>query len=378
MTAANSVDVLIVGAGIAGASLAAELAPGLRVALLEREPQAGYHSTGRSAASFSETYGAPAIRALSRASRAFFTTPPDSFSATPLLLPRGALLIGRAEQLERLQSEATELRGNRAIIEQLDADSACAHVPILRRDYVAGAIHEPGSCDIEVHALHTGYLRLAAVRGAQIALATGVTQIGRNGAGWLVQAGENCWQAGVLVNAAGAWADELATLAGVQALGIQPLRRSALLLDAPPGMAVNHWPMVVDIDEQFYFKPDAGRLLASPADETPSPPCDAQPDELDLAICVERLQQATTLEVRRIPRRWAGLRSFSADRLPVVGYDACAKGFFWLAGHGGYGIQTAPALACMAANVLRGETLPGWLRDQGVVAAELCATRFAR
>lgn len=370
-------DAIVVGAGIAGASVAYELAASHRVLLLERESQPGYHTTGRSAALFTETYGNAAMRALTRASKAFLSAPPPGFAAAPLLAPRGTLLVARAEQmpsLQRTRDECSALVGNLA---WWSAGQVRARVPCFAPGQVAGGLLEPDAMDIDVHALHQGFLRGLRARGGELLCSAEVRALARYGGNWRVQTAVGEFAAPLLVNAAGAWADEIGRLAGASPIGLVPMRRTAITFDPPAGASVDGWPAVIDIDEQWYFKPDAGRILASPADETPSPPCDAQPDEYDVALLVDRLTRATSLQVPRIRARWAGLRSFVADKTIVIGFDAQAKGFFWLAGQGGYGIQTAPAAARAAAALLDRRPLPDDIAELGVDAAALSPLRLA-
>lgn len=370
-------DVVVIGGGIAGASAAACLAEHLRVVLLEREAQPGYHATGRSAALFSEIYGGPAVRALSRASRAFFRAPPAGFADAPLARDRGSLFVARADQLGALdafQSAPDVARMTRRV----SAEEARRCMPILREGYVAAAAYEPEAADLDVHALHHGYLRLFRARGGEVRTLADVTSARAEGGLHRVRtASGDAFEAPIVVDAAGAWADDVAERAGAQRLGLEPRRRTALTIDVPAGVDLGAAPMTIDIDEAFYFKPDAGRLLLSPADETPSLPCDAAPGALDVAIAVDRVEKATTLEVRRVVSKWAGLRTFAHDRAPVVGFDAEVPGLFWLAGQGGYGIQTAPALARLVAALVRGETVPSDIVDAGLVLAELSPARRA-
>ena len=370
-------DVIVIGAGIAGASVAYELAASRRVLLLERESQPGYHTTGRSAALFTETYGNAVMRALTRASKSFLLAPPAGFAATRLLAPRGTLLVARAEQLPALQRSRDECA---ALVDDLawwSAEEVLARVPCFAPGQVAAGLLEPGAMDIDVHALHQGFLRGLRARDGRLACRAEVRALARFRQHWRVQTSAGEFAAPLLVNAAGAWADEIGRLAGARPIGLMPARRTAITFDPPAGTPVDHWPAVIDIDEEWYFKPDAGRLLASPADETPSPPCDAQPDEYDVAVLVDRLARATTLKVPRIRARWAGLRSFVADRTIVAGFDEQAEGLFWLAGQGGYGIQTAPAVARAAASLLAGEPMPSDLAGLGVDAAALSPSRPA-
>lgn len=367
----QSFDILIIGAGIAGASAAADLARTHRVAILEREEYPGYHSTGRSAALFSEIYGNGVVRALSRASRDFFYNPPDGFAQHPLVKPRGSLYIARQEQIPHLEDFArnTDLAGS---IRRLSREEALRACPVLRPDYVAAAVFEDDAADVDVNELHQGYLRLFKASGGALFANADVQTLVHRGSQWIAQTRAGEFSAPVVVNAAGAWADAVAQKAGAMPLKIQPRRRTALLAELPAGISAETWPMVIDIDESFYLKPDAGLLLISPADETPVPPCDVQPEEFDVAVAVDRVEQATTLAVTRIRRRWAGLRSFAPDRSPVIGFDGALPGFFWLAGQGGYGIQTAPAASHLAASLLRGETA----FDPALIA-QLSPTRFA-
>lgn len=343
-------DFVVIGGGMAGASAAYELADGASVLLLEREEHCGYHTTGRSAALFSETYGNATIRSLTRASRGLYEAPPAGFAEHPLLTPRPVLFIARADQ-EASIADMTEIfaRTGGKPSRVLSSDAVRERVPIMRADYVAQALLDETSMDIDVHALHQGYLRGARARGARIAVSAEVLDIDRGSSGWRIATAREQFEARTIVNASGAWADTIAAMAGVAAAGLTPLRRTAMMLDLPDGVDASLWPHVIDIDEEFYFKPDGGRLLASPADETPSEPCDAQADEFDIAVAIDRIQQAANLPVRSIARRWAGLRTFAADRSPVVGFDPHCPDFFWLAGQGGYGIQTAPALAKVVA-----------------------------
>jgi D-arginine dehydrogenase len=258
----------------------------------------------------------------------------------------------------------------------LDLGEAHALCPILRRDYVAAALLEPDCADIDVHGLHQGYLRAFKKRDGRLITHAPVHALGRTSAGWSIQAGAEKYRAALVVNAAGAWSDETAALAGIARIGLTPRRRTAMLVEPPPGMDVSGWPFVNDIDEQFYFKPDAGSLFLSPADETPCEPTDAQPEEWDIAAAVDRIERATTLEVRRLKARWAGLRTFAPDRTPVVGYSAAAPGFFWLAGQGGYGIQTAPALSRAAAALVLGSPLPDDLSAAGLEASAMSPQRL--
>jgi D-arginine dehydrogenase len=370
-------DFIVIGAGIAGASLAYELARTSRTCVVEGEARPGYHSTGRSAALFAPSYGGREIRALTRASRRFFDDPPEGFSEQPLLSPRGCLYIARAEQRERLAVMVREIRASGGSVANIDAEAAHMCVPLLRPGYVAAAALDSDAMDIDVDSLHQGFLRGGRAAGVKLVTGCPVTRVERRDGLWNIELPEGTARAPVLINAAGAWADEVAALCGGRPIGLQALRRTALLVDAPAGVDTRHWPAVIDVDESFYFKPEAGKLLLSPADETPTPPCDTQPEELDVAIAVDRVQASLDIEVRRVSHRWAGLRTFAPDRVPVVGYDANVPGLFWCAGQGGYGIQSAPAFARTAAALARRDSLPQDVVHEGLLADSLSPRRFA-
>jgi D-arginine dehydrogenase len=368
------VDFLIIGAGIAGASAGYELSARGKVILLERESQAGYHTTGRSAAMFLETYGNPTIRAITSGSRQFFLDPPDGFAEHPLLTPRGALSVGRPDQLDELDRSARELG---ASARRLDAAETLGLVPVLRPEVVAGGILEPDAMDIDAHGLHQGFLRGMGARGGKLVVNGEVRSLARADDAWLAETPAGSFAAPVVVNAAGAWCDQIAELAGARLVGLVPKRRTVITFDPPAGQVIDDWPLVVGIAEDFYFKPDAGRFLGSPGDETPMAPCDVQPDELDVAIVVDRIQTMTALEIKRIHNKWAGLRSFVPDKSPVVGFDPACEGFFWLAGQGGYGMQTSPAMGRLAAALATGGPLPTDLVDLGLSTTALTPARFA-
>lgn len=372
-------DVAVVGAGIAGAAAAYDISRTHRVILIEREDQPGYHSTGRSAALYTETYGPPAIRALARASRPFLESPPRGFADVPLLSPRGVMFIARDDQrpatTEFLALAHASAEGRAAIVE-IDAVQAAAMVPILAPGYVRQAYLERGARDLDVHAIHQGFLRGLRAQGGRLATDAEVLDLRRRRGIWHVATRAGEFRVAAVVNAAGAWADAIAGLAGAAPSGLVPKRRTALIAALPPDIHCAGWPMVCCVAETFYFKPDAGRLLVSPADETPSPPCDAQPEDIDIAIAIDRLERATTLSVGSVVRKWAGLRSFVADHVPVVGRDPDLPGFFWLAGQGGYGIKTSPALGRVIGACVRGEALADDLAACGVSAVALAPGRL--
>ena len=373
---ATHFDVIVLGAGMAGASVAAELAPQRRVLLLELEDQPGRHTTGRSAAMFFESYGNATVRGLTRASRAFLEQPPDGFADVPLMSPRAALFVAGPDAVPRLQDMLGSFQEGTGL-KPLPREEALRLVPILRPEAVASAALDDSGRDMEVAAILQGYLRLLRRAGAQVVLGAGEVALHRQAGQWTVDSRAGRFQAPVIVNATGAWADVVARQAGARPVGLQPMRRTAMTIPAPEGHDTRHWPMVIDVDETVYFKPDAGQFLLSPANEDPMDPCDVAPEELDIALAVDRFEALTTHPVRRIAHRWAGLRSFVADRAPVAGWDTQAEGFFWLAGQGGYGIQMAPALARAAAALVLGQALPEDIAAQGVTPQALSPQRLA-
>lgn len=373
---ARQADFLIIGGGIAAASAGHWLAPHGRVILLERESQPGYHSTGRSAALFMESYGTPQVRALTMASRAFLENPPEGFSEHPLLTPRGALMVASPGQEALLEEHWDVLRGITAHARRLDAEQTCALIPVIRPEKVLGSVLEPDATDMDVHALHQGYLRGLRRAGGTVICDAGVTALHREGDMWQVRAAEQVYEAPVVLNAAGAWADEIARLAGVRPLGLQPCRRSAFIFAPPEGMATAHWPMAFGAGEDWYFKPDAGLLLGSPANADPVEPQDIQPEEFDIALAIHRIEEMTTLSIRRPTRTWAGLRSFVEDGDLVGGFDPHVPGFFWVAAQGGYGIQTSAAMGEACAALARGLPLTERIAAFGLTEAMLSPARL--
>jgi D-arginine dehydrogenase len=366
-------DFVVVGAGMAGASIAAHLAETSSVCLIEMEDQPGYHSTGRSAAMFSENYGNAIIRALTRASAAFFYAPPQGFTETELLRPRRVLATAsRPEDLDALRA-VTPAQD----CEVKTVDEAMALCPIVNPEGLVGALLSLRPADIEVHALHQGYLRQFKAAGGVLRLSDNLVSLERRGGRWTAQTSQGAIGAATVVNAAGAWAGEVGRCAGAQDIGLRPLKRTACLIAAPDGADIEAWPMLKDAGEQYYLKPDAGMLLLSPCDETLTAPSDVQADEMTVAIAVDRIERATTLRVKRVTHRWAGLRSFVEDRSPVVGFDAVIPGFFWHAALGGYGIQTAPALSRLAAALARGWSVDDETLSFGVELGALAPSRLA-
>ena len=360
---------------MAGASAAYFLAPHAKVMVLERESQPGYHATGRSAALYSETYGNATVRAITTASRPFYFDPPEGFSPYPLVTPRGALIVGAAADHDALRQTLDSMRALVPNIEWWEQEQILQRVPVLKPDAAAYGVFEPDAMDMDVHGIHQGFLRGARAGGAQLVCDAGVGRISHNGSAWCVETSAGSFSAAVLVNAAGAWCDELAQLAGVRPVGLVPMRRTAFTCEVPMSVLIQDWPLVIDAAETFYFKPEAGLLLVSPANADPVPAQDVQPEELDVAIAVDRMETATSLQIRQVRRKWAGLRSFVADKTPVVGFAPDAPGFFWLAGQGGYGIQTAPAMGELAAALVRGLTMPPAMAALGVRQEALAAGR---
>lgn len=340
-------DIAIVGAGIAGASLAARLVGHASVLILEAEDQPGYHSTGRSAAFWSETYGGPAIQPLSTASGPWLWNPPAEYGDAPFLGPRGELFIATKEDVGALDAFAEEFAASGVALERVDPRP---RIPGLRDEWT-DAVWEPSCADIHVGELHAACLKVARRGGAELRTAAPVESAVRDADGWLIQTKVGPFRADVLVNAAGAWADVLAQMAGAAPIGIAPLRRTMVQLAIDPPLAPGI-PLIRDARDRFYLKPEAGgRGWLSPHDEIPTAPCDARPEEIDVAVAVDRLQQAVDWQLK-VERTWAGLRSFAPDRLPVYGFAPETLGFFWFAGQGGFGIQTAPAAAALAAQLL--------------------------
>ena len=371
-------DFAVIGAGIAGVSVAYHLAPHASVVILEGEHVPAYHTTGRSAALHSETYGSAEIRAITVASGRFYRNPPAGFSEHPLLTPRGALIAGRAEQEADLRKNAADFARLVPSVRWLDPDEALRRQPLMRREAAAGgAIFEPEADDMDVASIHGGFLKGARANGAVLRLDSEVIGLDREDGLWTVSLrhGEPV-RAANIINAAGAWADVVGAQAGAAPVGLVPKRRTAFTFEAPADLDLHAMPMVIDFDENWYFKPEVGQFLGSLADETPSPPCDAQPEDIDVATAVDRIETATTLQIRRIRNKWAGLRSFVADKNLVVGYDGAVEGFFWLAGQGGYGIQTGAAAGRLAASLAQGRGLPDDIVDLGVAERALSPLRF--
>ncbi len=367
---AQRAEVIVIGAGMAGATAAANIATTHRTLLLEAEESAGYHATGRSAAIWIRNYGALDIRILTAASKEFFENPPDGFTDTPLAAPRPVLQLAPADQVAALD----ELVAGGAQIERISVARARELVPALRADYAAAAALETDCFDIEVAALHAGYLKRLRALGGGIALRHRAGRIWHDAGLWHAETqGGEVFAAPVLVNAAGAWGDVVAGLAGEPKVGLQPKRRTACIIDPAP-FDVRAWPLVGDVGHSWYARPEArSKIMLSPADEIDSEPMDAWPDDYDVAIAVDRMQQALDIEVQRVEHSWAGLRTFAPDRSLVIG-PGRLPGFFWMCGQGGYGIQTAPAAGMLIASQIRGEAPPPGTAD---AVALVSPERFA-
>ena len=369
-------DVVIIGAGMAGASLAWRLAPSCRVAVVEAEDQPGYHSTGRSAAHYTDVIGGGVIQALSAATRPFLEDPPPGFTDVPLISRRPVLLLFGSET----RDAAFTLHGLSHVIGhklfELDRDGCLERCPVLKAEKIESGLWEPAAGDIDVHAIHGAYLRAARASGATMLLDAPVTEMEHRSGVWHVTVPGKILEAPVVANCAGAWGDVIGRMAGAAPVGLVPMRRTAFTFRGPSGMDHGAWPLVADDGESFYFKPEAGLILGSLADEQPSEPCDAAPEELDLALAAHRIMEWTTLDIRRMESRWAGLRSFVPDRLPVTGFDPSCEGFFWNVGQGGAGIQTSTGLSAYAACVILGNNLPQDLVDAGLDPGTLSPSRL--
>ena len=365
----QSFDIAVIGAGMAGASAAAFLSADRRVALIEAEDSAGYHTTGRSAAIWIQNYGPPDVRELTRLSRRFYDAPPAGFSDIALIRRRPVVMLASLAQIPDLDAALAGGHGLR----RMSVAEAEAMVPALRPGYLAGAAIEQDAFDMDVAAIHQGFLRMLRASGGLLALRGRAGRIEWRGGLWHIETTAGmAFQAPVLVNAAGAWGDEVAGLAGVGKIGLRPCRRTAAIVDPSP-FDVANWPMIIDVNEEWYARPEARtRLMVSPADETLTYPHDVQPEEIDVATGIDRMQRALDIPVRRVEHSWAGLRTFTQDGSLAFGWDPGAEGFFWCVGQGGYGIQTAPAAGRLIADLVRGRD-PG---EAASVAAAVAPGRF--
>jgi D-arginine dehydrogenase len=369
-------DVAIIGGGIAGFSLAHYLAPHRKVLILEQEDAFGYHSTARSAAEFAFRFHTPLVGKLAALSFPFLSNPPQGFSAVPLLLERGMILIASGEKRARLDEVFATESANTDRLRLLGRDEVLAAVPILNPEFFASAFFDPDCWDIEADALFQGFRKFANASGAVAVSKAGVVSAERKAGLWQIDTAAGRFEAGIVVNASGAWADQTAELFGAAPLGHAPLNRTMITVDLPDGIDWRSMPEVQEVDEDFYMKPDAGRLLLSPADENESQPCDAQPEELGVAWAMHWLSEATTIRPSRPASAWAGLRTFAPDRAPVVGFDPVVEDYFWLTGQGGFGIQTSPALGELAASLIMGDGMPERFKAEGFAIGEISPDRF--
>lgn len=370
-------DFIVIGAGIAGASAAYELAARSTVLTIEAEKQAGYHSTGRSAALFTRNYGSALVRQINALSEPFFYNPPQDFTEVPFLRPRGALAVagpGNEAMLDAVLAASTD---NEPVVE-ITAQEALSMVPFLRSDRVARAVFEAGVTDIEVANLLQSYLRGCKRRGGRIVTGEPVLALKNTADVWTVTTRAGTYQAKTLINAAGAWADEIGALAGAKKIGLVAKRRTAIIVEPPAGCDVETLPCVDFASSDAYIKPDGGKLMASPGDATPIAPQDVQPDEMDVAVLADWVQRETLITIRRIGHSWAGLRSFVSDDSPVIGYDPIVPEFVWHAAHGGYGIMMAPTLARAVASLCQNGGLPFDLASSGLRSSDFGPERLKR
>ena len=369
-------DYIVVGGGIGGASIAYRLASEGSVALLERESQPGYHTTGRSVAVHTDSYGPEQIRLLAKASYDFIVNPAEEFSEVPLVHPLGIVFVATEEQkadllafLEMVQQLSPEIR-------EISIDEVVSMVPVMNREILSAAFYDEKTVGMDVHAIHQGYLRGAKRSGAEVICNAQVQGMERRNGVWQVDTTAGEFTAPIVVNSAGAWADVLAEMAGARKVNIVPKRRTCIAFQGPEGVDVNSWPGIMDAHENYYFKPDAGAIIGSLGDETPDSPCDVQPDDYDVALTVDRIEKATTMEINKLTHKWAGLRCFVEDRLPVIGFAPDAEGFFWNAGQGGYGIATSPAWSSCAASLVTGKDLPDELAEFGINPKDFAPQRL--
>jgi len=370
-------DFLVIGAGISGAAAAYELAPHGTVIVLEAESAPGYHSTGRSAALYTKHFGSPTVRAFNQASLPFLSAPPPGFADHPLLSARGALTIGKADQQREIEEQVALGAADGSIVELSQAE-ALQRAPHLKPEAVAFAAYEEGVMDMDVAAIHQGFLKGLKARGGTVACDAGVTALDRPNGVWHAKTRAGEFAAPFVVNAAGAWADKVAALADAQAVGLVPKRRTAIIVELPNGTDTRSWAAVDEAGYGCYCKPETGRVMASPADATPVEPGDVQPEDLDVAIVADWLERSTHIPVRRIQRKWAGLRCFVADDGPVCGFDDEADGFFWLCGQGGYGIMMSSSLGRTTASLITRGDLPADIAAAGVTPSDIGPQRTRR
>ena len=375
----NGADFLIVGGGVAGLSAGAALARHGKVVVLEAEEALGYHSSGRSATFSHYGIGSVPVRALTAWSRSFFEQPPEGFADVPLARRASALFFATEEMLGTLDTLEAEMARFTDSLDRIGEAEMKAHFPPLLTGEgaaVSACLYRDG-LRLDSDALLQGYKRAIRTAGGEVLTGRRISAVRREYGAWSIDAAGESWSAPILVNAAGAWADGIAAMAAVEPLGLRSLRRTIIVVDAPDGADVRDWPFVKSVVDDFYILPESGRLMASPVDEVECEACDARPEDYDLALAAWKVEQYTTLPVARIAHRWAGLRSFTADRVPVAGFAADAPGFFWLAGQGGYGLQTAPAMAAIAETLVLGGEWPAGLAELGAGRSEIAVERLA-
>ena len=370
----SSADILIVGGGIAGLSAASALASHAKVILLEAEDAVGYHSSGRSATMLHYALGDPQVRALTLASRPLFDDPPADFTDVLLGHRAQVLLHAREDELGALDALDAAIAPF-ARLERVGEEGLLELCPALRTGgggAVAGVV-DRDAVRLDAHALLQAHVRTLRRSGGQIVTTARVASLQRQGDEWhaSTEAGRT-YSAPILINAAGAWADAVASMAGADPIGLKPLRRTIITFDGPPGVDVSAWPFAKTVGDELYFAPESGRLFASPMNEDLTDPCDAQPDEYDVALAAHRVEERTTMTVGRIHSRWAGLRTFAPDRHLVAGFDPRAEGFFWLAGQGGFGLQTSPVMAQIVESLIAKTPWP----IDSVSAEDLSPVRF--
>lgn len=373
-------DFIIIGAGIAGASVAYELSKFGKVIVLERESQPGYHTTGRSAAVLETTYGQgdPAIYALTKTSSIFLENPPSGFTDAELLNWRGELYIAPKDDRDKVIERYEKLIKMTDDVKLVNREEIRKLVPIINDNYSdLGLYLENELADIDVHALHEGYIKGAKSRGTEFINKAEVLKISKTNEMWSIETNVGSFSAPIIVNAAGSWVDEIAKMANVKEIGIRPQRRTMVVVDAPDGINdIDNWPMVVELVDTFYFKTDAGKIIISPCDKTLSEPCDAQPEEIDVAYAAHYFQECTDIEIRKVEQKWAGLRNGTKDKYPALGFAPDADGFFWFAGQEGIGIMTSPAMSRIAASIIMGEEIPKDIRDVGIDLSLIDVKRF--
>lgn len=371
----QTADFIVIGAGIAGASAAYELSNGGKVILLEMEASPGYHSTGRSAAVMTENYGPALWSRLVTASRDFLEHPPEGFTDVPLATPRGALFLARDGEQAKLAAKTQELTRRGVAIQLTSSEDALRFCPVVKAGEFVSALYEPDCMDIDTNALLAGYLKMLRARGGQLVTNGKVEALKCSNGRWTVSTPAGTFEAPVVVNAAGGWVQQIAALAGLSYRNVVPFRRTAVVFDPPAGSDVRTWPMTFDVAETFYFKPEAGRIMVSPVDMAESEPCDAQADELEVAIAIDRIHRFTTMEVHSVKHKWGGLRTFAADHEPIIGSDPEAPSFIWLAGQGGNGVMAGAAAARLAASFALNTAIPADIAALGITAENVSPGR---